>query len=160
MSSRRTSACSLTPRRRVRYLTFAAASAVVESARARADELGDPRLAPTYPLSECDRNTIELALGKPQSAFGGPSSTPLADKAAALLYGLAKSQACADGNKRVALILVVEFLRINQARLQVAPREGAEMILSMGTSDPAEHDHHVLALAEWMDKRMRRETTL
>jgi death-on-curing protein len=111
------------------------------------------------PLTSCDRNTVELALGKPRSSFGGVEQYPtLADKAAALLYGLAKSQACADGNKRVALILVVEFLRINGARIETEPGELADMILAIGQSDQANHDHVVLGLAEWMAKRIRRET--
>lgn len=112
------------------------------------------------PLTRCDRNTIELALAKPRAAFGGVEQYPtLADKAAALLYGLAKSQACADGNKRVALILVVEFLRINDARLQTKSGELADMILGAGASDQARHDDVVLGLAEWIHGRLERITT-
>jgi death-on-curing protein len=160
MSSPTTSVSSPTPKRSYRYLDFPAAVAVVDSARARALELGDPRLAPPVPLTACDLNTIELALGKPRSAFGGVDQYPsLADKAAALLYGFAKSQACVDGNKRVALILLVEFLRINGARIQTRPGELADMILAIGESDQATHDHVVLGLAEWMAKRIRRERT-
>ena len=118
------------------------------------------RLAPPVPLTACERNTIELALAKPRAAFGGVEQYPsLADKAAALLYGLSKSQACADGNKRVALILVIEFLRINNARLRTKPGELAVMILGVGESIQSSHDDVVLGLAEWMDRRIERGTT-
>lgn len=66
----------------------------------------------------------------------------------ALLYALAKSQACPDGNKRVALILVVEFLALNGSTLDVDPDELADMILGSAETDPATRDEVVDALTQ------------
>lgn len=115
-------------------------------------------LAPPGPLEDCDRNTIELALGKPRSAFAGVELYPtLAAKSAALLYGFAKSQACRDGNKRVALLLVVAFVRANGATLDLRPLDLADMILSVAASDPDDHDIVIVSTEEWLAERLREE---
>jgi len=70
----------------------------------------------------CERGTIELALASPRAGFADKELYPdLRSKAAVLLYTLAKSQACPDGNKRIALVLVEAFLRLNGARTHVQP---------------------------------------
>lgn len=158
ISSLTTFVGSPTPRRDFyRYLNFAAAAAIVADARARVIELGMEELAPPR-LEDCDRNTIELALGKPQAGFGGMQKYEgLSAKAVALTYGLAKSQACSDGNKRVALLLVVAFLRENGASLDAQRLEFAEMILSVATSDPARHDETIETARAWFAERIRDE---
>ncbi len=100
---------------------------------------------------------MELALGKPRASYQGADLYPtLAGKAAALLWGLAKSQACADGNKRVALLLVVAFLRVNGVRLAVQPGDLADMILRVAAADQREHDRVIADTEQWLDDRMRR----
>jgi death on curing protein len=127
-------------------------------AQQRALELGDRELAPPMPLERCNRNTLELALAKPQAAFEGVERYPsLAAKAAALLYGLAKSQACPDGNKRIALIVVIAFLRINGFDLRVQRQEMAETILRAAESRTEEHDVTIQELTEWFEARIDRE---
>jgi death-on-curing protein len=74
----------------------------------------------------------------------------LPSKAAALLYALAKCQACPDGNKRVALILVLEFLAINGSTLEVDPDALADMILEIAASDAQRRDEIVEELTEKM----------
>lgn len=104
---------------------------------------------PPYALGECDRGPIETALLVPQFSWRGEEKYPdLASKAAALLYALAKCQACPDGNKRVALILVIEFLALNGSTLDVEPDELADMILEAAEADPANRDAVVAALTE------------
>jgi death-on-curing protein len=71
-------------------------------------------------------------------------------KAAALLYPLAKCQACPDGNKRVALILVLEFLALNGSTLEVDPDALADMILEVAASDARRRDEIVEELTEKM----------
>jgi death on curing protein len=71
-------------------------------------------------------------------------------KAAALLYSLAKCQACPDGNKRVALILVLEFLALNGSTLEVDPDALADMILEVAASDARRRDEIVEELTEKM----------
>lgn len=74
---------------------------------------------------------ISSALFAPQTSFGGEEKYPTVEaKAAALLYALAKSQACPDGNKRIALILVLEFLALNGHTLETDPDALAGIILA------------------------------
>lgn len=84
----------------------------------------------------------------------------LHDKAAALTYAFAKCQACIDGNKRVALIVVRAFLYINGMRFQTAPGELAGMILMVAETDPADREDVTRQLGGWMlDRIVEEETT-
>lgn len=148
-SSARRWTSSPTANRALEYLQFADAWLAIEAARAEAFASGVR--VPPYRLDQCRRNIIESALFAPQTAFGGVEKYPdLPAKAAALLYALAKSQACPEGNKRVALILVMEFLALNGATLNVDPDELAEIILRVAAGDPAVREQIVLDLTEEM----------
>jgi death-on-curing protein len=104
---------------------------------------------PPYRLDDCERNTIESALYAPQTAFAGEEKyEDLPAKTAALLYALAKSQACPEGNKRVALILVVEFLAINGTTFEIDALDLADLILEVAAVDPATRDEVVEELTE------------
>jgi prophage maintenance system killer protein len=76
-----------------------------------------------------------------------------------LLYGLAKSQACGDGNKRIALLLTLAFVRMNGANLRLAPGEMADEILRVATTDPADHDEVVAATTRWVAERLTEAIT-
>jgi death on curing protein len=85
----------------------------------------------------------------PQTSLGGIEKYPdLATKAAALLYALAKSQACADGNKRLALILLLEFLALNGATLNIGSDDLTDMILDTAAADAARRDDVVAQLGD------------
>lgn len=128
---------------------------MIASARRRAAQANDPRLAPPHPLEDCDEATVALALGKPRAGFAGVDLYPdLAAKAAALLYGLSKSQGCADGNKRVALLLTLAFVRMNGANFNLQPGELAGEILRIANSDPADHDEVIAATTAWVADRL------
>jgi prophage maintenance system killer protein len=138
-----------------RYIDFAAAADIVAGARARAAEIGDPRLAPPFALERCDRATIEAALASPRTGFGGEEKYPdLATKAAALLYAFAKIQSCPEGNKRLALLVVDAFVTLNDAQLETQPGELADMILAAAESAPRERDAVRGRIAEWMITRL------
>src|SRR5205823_2305569 len=115
----------------------------------------DPRLAPPRPLTDCDRGVIESALAVPAAGWGGHEKYPdLPAKAAALLYALAKSQACIDGNKRVALLLTNVFVRINGGRLVATHDELVAEILTTADSAAADRETIVVALTEWMREHL------
>jgi death-on-curing family protein len=76
----------------------------------------------------------------------------LPSKAAALLYRLSKSQACPEGNKRVALILVNEFLALNGAALALEDDELADMILEAADSEARDWENVVDALTEQLQE--------
>lgn len=131
----------------VEYLDFEDALLAVEEARAEAQ--GTDVRVPPYRLDECDRGIIESALFAPRTSWEGKEKYPdLAAKAAALLYALAKIQACPEGNKRVALILVVEFLARNGATLEISSDELADMILATAETDPVDRDDVVAGLTQ------------
>jgi len=83
----------------------------------------------------------------------------LAAKTAALLYGLSKSQACHEGNKRVALLLTVAFLHENDARLNTRRLELAEQIVAIAESDPTDHDDVIAALTTWIAARLQEDAS-
>jgi death on curing protein len=76
-------------------------------------------------------------------------------KAAVLTYSLAKSQACIDGNKRLALILLNEFLAVNGAELEMTDDEAADLILFAAESDPALRDQVILELTTRLTPALR-----
>ena len=62
---------------------------------------------------------LEAALAAPGlSMFGEDLYPTLADKAAALFYGLVRSHGFTDGNKRVALVALLTYLERNGMYLQ------------------------------------------
>ncbi len=119
----------------------------VEEARAEAADT-DVRLPPLR-LDQCDHRLLASALYAPQTSFAGIEKYPdLSSKAAALLYALAKSQACADGNKRLALILLLEFLALNGATLNTTNDDLADMIVETAETQAAARDHVVEQLTD------------
>jgi death-on-curing protein len=71
-----------------------------------------------------DRGVVESALNRPRNRYhsGGPD-VDLADLAAAYLYGFARSQGFADGNKRIGVAAALVFLAVNGKRLHVPGEE-------------------------------------
>ena len=128
----------------------------MDDARARAAALGDPSLAPPVSLERCDRDALELAFNKPAAGFAGIEIYPtFPDKIAALLYSLSKSQACIDGNKRVALLLTISFTRTNGGNLELRPNELADMILAIADSELRDHDTIIAETSDWIAARLR-----
>lgn len=115
----------------------------------------DSKLAPPGALSDCDRPIIESALAAPGTGWGGKEKYPdLPAKTAALMYALAKSQACVDGNKRVALLLTDAFIGMNGGELVATHDEVVEQILAIAESAAAERELVVTALTEWMREHL------
>ena len=89
----------------IEYLELADALIIAEAV------LGDP--AETIAKSE-RIGLFESALHAPRAAFGGREFYPdLAVKAAVLCAHIAKNHGLRDGNKRVAFLVMVEFLERN-----------------------------------------------
>ena len=122
----------------------------VETARVEAIAEGFPKRAPSA-LRDCDRSTLELALSTPAVGVVDREFYPdLASKAAVLLYTLAKSQACPEGNKRIALLLVNAFLAINATMIRDSNDEIASRIGSAAESDREERERVLEGLKEWL----------
>jgi death on curing protein len=118
----------------------------------------DSKFAPPGPLRDYDRAIIESALAAPGTGWGGEEKYPdLSAKAAALMYALAKSQACIDGNKRVAVLLTDAFVAMNGGLLARAHDDVVEEVLAIAESDAADREDVLAQLTDWMREHLRVE---
>jgi death on curing protein len=79
-----------------------------------------------------DLGLLYSACHRPQAGFFGQEAYPtLAAKAAALMHSLAYSHALVDGNKRLALLATVVFLRINGYALDLTDDEAFDHTMSV-----------------------------
>jgi len=81
-----------------------------------------------------DLGLLDSACHRPQAGLFGRQAYPtLAGKAAALMHSLACNHALVDGNKRLALLATVVFLRINGYRPDLADDEAFDLTLSVAS---------------------------
>jgi death-on-curing protein len=86
----------------------------------------------------------------PAAGFGGKEAYPhLSSKVAALAYSVVKGHACADGNKRLAVILSSAFLELNDHQINAGDDEVEHIFRVVGGSDAAEHDAMLDDLRHW-----------
>lgn len=97
-----------------------------------------------------DLGLLDSACHRPQAAFFGQEAYPsLAAKAAALMHSLACNHALADGNKRLALLATVVFLRISGHTLDLTDDEAFELTMSVAAGDlDADGIHERLRLTQ------------
>lgn len=93
-----------------------------------------------------------MKLAAPAASFEGLDTyADLPSKAAVLTYALSKRQACIDGNKRIALILLNEFLAINGTHLEMTNDVAATMILQAAESSREHRDRTILDLTQMLE---------
>lgn len=86
-------------------------------------------------------NNLKSALAAPRaSMFGEELHVTLWDKAAALLFSLIKNHPFYDGNKRIALLAVAEFLRRNGWELTATPEEALRFTTRIAAFDVTNED--------------------
>jgi death-on-curing protein len=74
----------------------------------------------------CDLGLADSAVARPQASFGGTEFyTSIEAKAATLLFGISRNHAFIDGNKRVAVLAVLQFLNLNGYDLNLTPADDA-----------------------------------
>jgi death-on-curing protein len=79
-----------------------------------------------------DLGLLDSACHRPQASLLGQEAYPtLAAKAAALMHSLACNHALVDGNKRLALLAVAVFLRINGYVLDLTDDEAFDLTMSV-----------------------------
>lgn len=94
-----------------------------------------------------DLGLLDSACHRPRSRFMGQEAYPtLSAKAAALMHSLALNHALLDGNKRLALLGTVVFLRINGYRLALTDDEAFDLTLAVAVGQ---------LQAEEIEKRLR-----
>lgn len=64
-----------------------------------------------------DENALESALARPQQRWQYAGDASLSELAAAYAFGLVRNHPYVDGNKRIALIVMVAFLERNGIEL-------------------------------------------
>ena len=97
-----------------------------------------------------DLGLLDSACHRPQASFFGQEAYPtLAAKAAALMHSLACNHALVDGNKRLALLATVVFLRINGCTLDLTDDEAFDLTMSVAVGQlDAEGIQNRLPLAQ------------
>lgn len=79
-----------------------------------------------------DLGLLDSACHRPRAGFFGHEAYPtLKGKAAALMQSLACNHALVDGNKRLALLATVVFLRINGYRLDLTDDLAFDLTVSV-----------------------------
>lgn len=87
---------------------------------------------------------LDSALGRPQNKFAYGETDPAA-LAAAYAYGLVRNHAFVDGNKRIAFIAMVVFLRKNGVAFAPDPAHATAIILELAAGNVSED-----SLARWI----------
>jgi death-on-curing protein len=91
------------------------------------------------------RSAIERPLNKWHYEQAG-----LAELAAAHGFGLASNHAFVDGNKRIAFMTMVVFLRKNDVPFAPAPAHATAMMMSLAAGEVSEE-----SLARWIGDNLR-----
>lgn len=91
-----------------------------------------------------DLGMLESALSRPQNKFAY-GETDMAVLAAAYGYGLARNHAFIDGNKRIAFMAIMLFLRINGVAFAPDPAHATAMILEVAAGNISEE-----GLTRWL----------
>ena len=79
-----------------------------------------------------DVGLLESAVARPRtSLFGEDAYVSVEAKAAALLHSICKNHALVDGNKRLALLATITFLRMSGRRAEFSQDEAFELVISV-----------------------------
>jgi death-on-curing protein len=95
--------------------------------------------------------SADSALNAPAAAFGGIEFYPdFATKAAVLGYRLARHHALADGNKRVALLCMIEFVERNERSFRsLDENETVDTMVAVAAGTLSEE-----AFARWVARQL------
>lgn len=79
-----------------------------------------------------DIGLLDSAAARARSTVYGQDAYPtISLKAAALIHSICRNHALADGNRRLALLAGVVFVRANGMRTDLSQDEGFELIMSV-----------------------------
>jgi death-on-curing protein len=91
-----------------------------------------------------DEGLLRSALERPLNKWHYEQAQ-LPELAAAYGFGLAKNHAFVDGNKRIAFMSMLVFLRKNNVRFAPDPAEATAMVMSLAAGEVSEE-----SLARWI----------
>jgi death-on-curing protein len=99
-----------------------------------------------------DEGMLRSALERPVNKWRYEQSE-LAELASAYAFGLAKNHAFVDGNKRIAFMAMMIFLRRNGVDFQPDPAHATAMILALAAGEVSEE-----SLTRWIRDNWPAET--
>ncbi|MBQ7577830.1 MAG: type II toxin-antitoxin system death-on-curing family toxin [Synergistaceae bacterium] len=83
-----------------------------------------------------DKGLLDSAVNAPFQTFGSYDVYPtIYEKAARLGFGLAQNHAFVDGNKRIAALIVLEFLKINGIEIDCTEFELFSLFYKLAASE-------------------------
>src|SRR5947209_7321204 len=91
-----------------------------------------------------DEGMLRSALERPVNKWSYEQA-PLPELAAAYAFGLAKNHAFVDGNKRIAFMAMMTFLRRNGIAFAPDPAQATAMILALAAGQVSQQ-----SLARWV----------
>jgi death-on-curing protein len=91
-----------------------------------------------------DKGMLQSAIQRPINKWQYEQAA-LPDLAAAYAYGLGKNHAFVDGNKRIAFMTMMTFLRKNGVRFAPSQAHATKIILSLAAGEVSE-----ASLARWI----------
>ena len=91
-----------------------------------------------------NQGALESALARPINRFHY-GDRELAALAASYAFGLARNHAFVDGNKRIAFVAMMAFLRRNGVRFAPDPRAATAIIVALAAGEVSED-----SLARWI----------
>lgn len=97
-----------------------------------------------------DENALESALARPRQRWHYRGEASLSDLAAAYGFGLVRNHPYIDGNKRVALVVMVAFLERNSIELTATIQEALSTMLDLAATEMSEAQ-----LADWIEAHAR-----
>ena len=98
-----------------------------------------------------DENGLESALARPQHQWHDERVADLASLAAAYAFGLARNHPYNDGNKRVALVVMLTFLAINGQEIDADDNDVLTTMLALAAGRLTE-----TGLAAWLRSHLVR----
>lgn len=91
-----------------------------------------------------DEGMLRSALERPINKWTY-EQLPLAERAAAYAFGLARNRAFVDGNKRIAFMAMMTFLNKNGAAFSPDPAQATAIILALAAGEVSKE-----SLARWI----------
>ena len=92
-----------------------------------------------------DENALVAALARPQHRWAYGPGVGLSELAAAYAFSLLMNHPYVDGNKRIALVVLVAFLDLNGVELTATNTEAFEIVLGVAAGETTETE-----LTDWI----------
>lgn len=97
-----------------------------------------------------DEDALESALARPRQRWHYEPDARLSEVAAAYAFGLVRDHPYVDGNKRVALVVMVAFLERNGVGLTATNEQALSIMLALAAGEVSEGE-----VADWIDAHSR-----